>query len=67
MLNPSWDSEGTPLLTPLEFAIRLRVAVETVYCWLRLGDVRGVRAGRQWRIPSTELARILAGDASEVN
>jgi excisionase family DNA binding protein len=52
--------------TPEEVADELQVTRRTVYEWLRSGRLRGVRAGRGWRIGPEEIARFLQADASRV-
>lgn len=50
------------LLTPQEVAASLRLSPGTVYRLLRAGEIRGVHiagTGTSWRIPATELERIL--------
>ncbi len=47
------------LLTPEEVARRLSVNHRTIGNWLREGRLRGVKAGRLWRIPEWELNRFL--------
>ena len=49
-------------LTPEELAEALRVSPETVRRWLRTGEVRGQRAGKQWRVPWEEGARLVGGE-----
>jgi excisionase family DNA binding protein len=49
-------------LTPEELARALRVDPETVRRWLREGQVRGQKAGRLWRVPWEEGARLLGGE-----
>lgn len=44
------------LLTPEEVAERLRVSRPTVYAWLKMGQLRGLRAGKVWRITPAALA-----------
>jgi len=44
-----------------EAAERLGVSQETVRRWVRLGHIKAVRPGfRAWRIPVSEVARLLA-------
>jgi len=43
----------------------LGVSTRTVQNLLARGDLRGVRVGRQWRIPPQELARFLAGERTD--
>ena len=49
-------------LAPEELASALRVHPETVRRWLREGQVRGQKAGRLWRVPWEEGARLLGGE-----
>lgn len=48
------------LLTVEEVAARLRVHPASVRYWLRQGHLKGVRAGRQWRIRPSDLEAFLA-------
>lgn len=43
------------LLTLEEVATRLRVKVKTVRAWLQRGRLRGIKAGRLWRVPTDAL------------
>jgi putative molybdopterin biosynthesis protein len=43
------------LLTPEEVAERLRVAKQTVYAWLKSGQLKGVKVGNLWRITTEAL------------
>jgi excisionase family DNA binding protein len=49
-----------PLLTPKQAAARLLVSEKAVLDWLRLGKLKGVKAGRQWRIRERDLEAVLA-------
>jgi len=40
----------TTLYTPEEVAAALRVTRRTVYEWLKMGRLHGIRVGRGWRI-----------------
>lgn len=54
-------------LTVLEVAERLRMNPETIRVWLRDGRLRGVRPGGKragWRIPDSEVRRILGSGRS---
>lgn len=53
----------TKLLTPYEVAEYLRVDYRTVYHLLHSGKLQGVKVGRVWRIPESELTRFLGGDS----
>ncbi len=47
------------LLKPQEVADRLNVSLVTVGRWLREGQLRGVKAGRQWRVREADLQSFL--------
>ena len=49
------------LLTPAEVATRLNVSLVTVGRWLRGGKLKGVKAGRQWRVRERDLEAFLQG------
>lgn len=53
--------EGTQerLLTPEDVARRLNVSLVTVGRWLREGKLKGVKAGRQWRVKENDLQEFL--------
>lgn len=42
-------------------ALRPTSSYETVLLLLQRGELRGVRAGKHWRIPASEVRRWLAG------
>jgi excisionase family DNA binding protein len=51
-------------LTVEQVAERLALSEETVRRWLRSGKLKGVRIGERrsgWRVPETEVQRILSG------
>jgi excisionase family DNA binding protein len=48
-----------PLLTPKQAATCLLVSEKAVLDWLRLGTLKGVKAGRQWRIRERDLEAFL--------
>jgi excisionase family DNA binding protein len=52
------------LLTPEEVAARLRVTRRTVYAWLKIGRLRGLRAGKGWRIRPQDLEAFLLPPAA---
>ena len=55
------------VLTVAEAAQRLRVSQETIRRWLRDGQLHGVRIGSTrvgWRIPESEVRRLLSGGAA---
>jgi len=47
------------LLTPKEVAEKLRVSEQTVLRWLRNGKLKGVKAGRLWRIREEDLQEFI--------
>lgn len=49
------------VLTVSEVAERLSVHPKTVYNMLERGELRGVKVGRVWRVPSEELEVFLRG------
>ncbi len=53
-------------LTVAEVAQRLAVHPKTVYRMLEGGSIRGVRAGRVWRIPPESLEEFLRGQRRPV-
>jgi excisionase family DNA binding protein len=58
--TPPAHGTGEPaLLTPEEVAARLRVTRRTVYAWLKVGRLRGLRAGKGWRIRPADLEAFL--------
>ena len=46
-------------LTPDEIAERLRVTGKTVRQWCRLGKLKAIRAGKQWRVTPGDLHTFL--------
>ena len=58
--------EGERMYTVPEVAERLRLHPQTVREWLRIGKIQGVRLGGTkagWRIPDSEVARVLRGES----
>lgn len=47
------------LLTPEEVAERLKVSRETVLRWLRNGELKGVKAGKLWRVREEDLQEFI--------
>jgi len=47
------------LLTPQEAAEKLAVSTKSIREWLRLGKLKGVKAGRLWRIREHDLEAFL--------
>ncbi len=55
------------LLTVTEVADQLRISQNTVRNWLRSGRLRGRRIGGTkagWRIPASEIIRLMSGRSS---
>ncbi len=46
-------------LKPREVAELLRVHRVTVTEWIRAGRIKAIRVGRLWRIPESEVRRLL--------
>jgi excisionase family DNA binding protein len=61
---PRPREHGEGLLTPEEVAHRLRVSRPTVYAWLKIGRLRGLRAGKGWRVRSEDLEAFLQPGAA---
>jgi len=47
--------------TPEEIANNLKVSRKTVYNWIQEGRLKAVKIGHFWRIPESELNRLLGG------
>jgi excisionase family DNA binding protein len=47
------------LITPEDAADRLAVSKSTILDWLRSGQLKGVKAGRLWRLRERDLAAFL--------
>jgi excisionase family DNA binding protein len=50
-------------MTVPEVAEYLRIDPQTVYRMLRVGELRGIKAGREWRVHRTTLERFVRGEA----
>jgi len=48
-------------LSPVEIAELLGIAEGTVREWLRRGELKGIKVGRQWRIKRDILDKFLEG------
>ncbi len=48
-----------PLLTVHEAAEKLRVKDSTIRAWIRHGDLRAIKFGREWRIAVIDLETFL--------
>lgn len=53
-------------LTVEEAAELLQVNNDTVRRWLRLGELKGRKLGRVWRISPSDLASVGAGKEAEI-
>jgi excisionase family DNA binding protein len=49
------------LYTPEEIAARLNLKLRTVWKWLKAGKLKGVKMGREWRIPDSDLQAFIDG------
>lgn len=49
------------LYTCEEVAERLHIKLRTVWKWLRERKIKGVRMGREWRIPDSDLQAYIDG------
>jgi excisionase family DNA binding protein len=54
-----WLSMVERLITPEDAADRLAVSKNTILDWLRSGQLKGVKAGRLWRLRERDLAEFL--------
>jgi excisionase family DNA binding protein len=52
-------------LTPEQIADRLTVKKNTVYSWLRLKKLNGVKLGKIWRVSETDLKSFLSTDKND--
>jgi excisionase family DNA binding protein len=51
------------ILTLEEAAARAKVAVKTMREWLRTGKLKGIKAGRLWRVRAGDLERFFEESA----
>src|SRR5512132_2521481 len=54
-----WPNMVERLITPEDAADRLAVSKTTILDWLRSGQLKGVKAGRLWRLRERDLAEFL--------
>jgi excisionase family DNA binding protein len=52
-------------ITTTEAAQRLGITRQTLSAYLRQGKLRGVKLGKEWRIPRSEFERLLAAPEVE--
>lgn len=48
--------------TPKEVSEMLKLNIGTLYKWIREGKLKAVKLGDVWRIPESELNRLLSGE-----
>jgi excisionase family DNA binding protein len=53
------------LLAPEEAAARISVSPRSIREWLRKGKIKGVKAGRLWRIREKELEKFLGFESTK--
>ncbi len=53
------------LLTPVDVANRLQVDERTVTQWLRKGQLRGFKVGKEWRVSVKDLEAFLEAGANK--
>ncbi len=53
------------LLTPVDIAKRLQVNERTVTQWLRKGQLRGFKIGKEWRVLVEDLEAFLEAGANK--
>ncbi len=54
------------LLAPEEAAARISVSPRSIREWLRKGKIKGVKAGRLWRIRESDLEKFLGYESQKV-
>ena len=53
-----------PIYTPKEVAAMLKVTEKSIMTWLRKRQLKGIRAGRLWRVRESDLQEFLERDVS---
>ena len=53
------------LLTLREVAEHLAVTPQSVYNWIRMGKIRGLKVGRVWRFTQSEIERFACPSTDE--
>lgn len=53
--------------TPKEMADKLKLNIRTVYKWIREGKLHAVKLGDVWRIPESEINRLLGAKDGQEN
>ena len=49
-----------PLLSTSVAAERVHVSSQAIRDWIRRGDIKGIRIGRNYKVPASEIDRLLA-------
>ena len=66
MRSKATEATVTPTYYPLRtLEVVLKVSRWTLYRWLKAGQLHGTKVGRQYRVPASELNRILGEGARE--
>lgn len=60
-------TQESEILSMDEAIERLRTTRPTFYRWLRAGQIKGHKVGRQWRFYAEDIARFLQGDAPRID
>lgn len=60
-------SHESEVLSMEEAIERLRTTRPTFYRWLRAGQIKGHKVGRQWRFYAEDIERFLQGDAPRID
>ncbi len=53
------------LLTPADIAKSLQVKERTVVRWLRIGQLRGFKIGKEWRVSVNDLEALLEASVNK--
>ncbi len=53
------------LLTPVDIADRLQVNERTVTRWLRIGQLRGFKISKKWRVSVNDLEALLEASGNK--
>ena len=56
------DEERALVLTTAEVGELLKCESRTVIRWIKEGRIKGIRVGRNWKVPKSEVERILNGE-----
>ena len=58
------NKDSEKYFTPQEVADALKVEARTVHTWLRDGQMKGVKIGRLWRIPQSEIDKASGAESA---